>query len=56
VTLLRVVRNNRFHGGKKGRRDYDDNVRTTELLEAALPILRELAQSGGIEADREQKY
>lgn len=56
VTLLRVVRNNLFHGGKKGGRDYDDKARTTELLEAALPILRELAQLAGIEADLEQKY
>lgn len=54
--VLRTVRNNLFHGGKKGGRDYDDVARTTELLEAALPILRELAQLAGLEPDFEQSY
>jgi hypothetical protein len=56
VTMLQRVRNNLFHGGKKGADTWDDPKRTHELLEAARPILDELAQLGGIEADFHQTY
>lgn len=56
VVMLKTVRNNLFHGGKHGSADWDDPQRTRELLEAARPILDELADLAGFAADLHQIY
>lgn len=49
--LLRTVRNNLFHGGKKGGAGWDDPDRIRQLLPLCISILDELAALGGLEAD-----
>ncbi|NIF53318.1 hypothetical protein [Burkholderia sp. Ax-1724] len=56
IRLLKVVRNNLFHGGKHGSEDWDNQERTELLLESGLSILMELAKLSGIEADYERYY
>jgi hypothetical protein len=56
ITMLKAVRNNLFHGGKKGGDTWDDPRRTRELLEVARPILDELAELGGFKTDFHQTY
>lgn len=56
VLMLKTVRNNLFHGGKHGSLDWDDPQRTHQLLAAARPILDELAQLAGLDADYHQIY
>jgi hypothetical protein len=47
VAMLKTVRNNLFHGGKHGSADWDNPKRTGELLDAARPVLDELAELAG---------
>lgn len=56
VAMLKTVRNNIFHGGKHGSANWDDPQRTRELLEAARPLLDDLADLGGFAADFHQIY
>jgi hypothetical protein len=56
VLMLKTVRNNLFHGGKHGSANWDDPARTGELLQAARPILDELAEMAGFAADFHQFY
>lgn len=56
VSMLKTVRNNLFHGGKHGSANWDNPQRTRELLEAARPVLDELANLGGFAADFHQIY
>jgi hypothetical protein len=54
--LLRVVRNNLFHGGKHGARDWDDKQRTESLLRSCLAILQQLVDLSGLAQDYEGFY
>ncbi|MEM5299898.1 hypothetical protein VSR82_37215 [Burkholderia sp. JPY481] len=54
--LLRVVRNNLFHGGKHGARDWDDQQRTESLLRSSLAILQQLVDLSGLAQDYEGFY
>lgn len=56
VVLLKTLRNNLFHGGKHGVRDWDDPPRTAELLKLGRAVLDELAQLAGFEADYKRRY
>lgn len=56
ISLLKVVRNNLFHGGKHGSESWDDRGRTASLLECGRLILNDLARVSGIEADYQQYY
>lgn len=51
IALLKVVRNNLFHGGKHGAKGWDDPVRIRALLTVGLSILNELAFLGKLEMD-----
>lgn len=46
--LLRLVRNNLFHGGRPADAAWDDADRTAALLDAARLTLDDLARSGGL--------
>jgi hypothetical protein len=54
--LLRLVRNNLFHGGKHGDPGWDDPQRTLELLGQCRVVLDELAELGGFTADYQRAY
>lgn len=54
--LLRVVRNNLFHGSKHGAEGWDDPRRTIHLLTLSSSILDELAEFSGLAADFHQTY
>lgn len=56
VALLKTLRNNLFHGGKHGVKDWDDPARTAELLKLGRAALDELAQLAGFEADYQRRY
>lgn len=56
VALLKTLRNNLFHGGKHGVKDWDEPLRTAELLKLGRAVLDELAQLAGLEADYERRY
>ena len=56
TVLLRAVRNNLFHGGKHGLKDWDDPERITYLLDAGIDTLNELAILASIENDFKRKY
>jgi hypothetical protein len=56
VKLVKVVRNNLFHGGKSGAAGWSHAERTEQILSAATCVLHELAALGGIEADFWQRY
>lgn len=56
VRLLKVVRNNLFHGGKSGAAGWSQAERTSDILAAATCVLHELAALGSIEADFWQRY
>ncbi|RXV67947.1 hypothetical protein D1006_22240 [Burkholderia stabilis] len=54
--LLRIVRNNLFHGGKHQARDWDDPKRTESLLLNCLSILTQLADLSELTQDYEGFY
>jgi hypothetical protein len=56
VRLLKVARNNLFHGGKHGGDSWDDPKRTDELLTVGTALLHELAKVGGFEGDFKRYY
>ncbi len=49
--LLRLVRNNLFHGDRRGERDWDDEQWTVRLLDHCQVVLDELAGLGKFKAD-----
>lgn len=51
VRLLKTMRNNLFHGGKKGPEGWSDPKRMKELLTLGKAILDEFAALAGMEAD-----
>ena len=56
VRLLKNVRNNLFHGGKHGVKDWDDPPRTSALLRSSKKVLDELADMAGLAADYRRYY
>lgn len=56
VHLLKIVRNNLFHGGKHGDADWDNPARTMFLVSSGIAILNQLAQLGLFEADYTRLY
>jgi hypothetical protein len=56
VRLLKILRNNLFHGGKHGGAGWDDAARAGELLLVGLSVLNELAEMSSLKADYEQSY
>lgn len=54
--LLRTVRNNLFHGGKKGGAGWDDPNRIRQLLPLCIKVLEELAEYGDVQADYTGNY
>jgi hypothetical protein len=56
VRLLKNVRNNLFHGGKHGVKDWDDPPRTTALLRSGKKVLDELADMAGLAEDYTRYY
>lgn len=54
--LLRLVRNNLFHGGKHGEPGWDDPERTLRLLTQCRVVLDELAALGKFGADYQRAY
>jgi hypothetical protein len=54
--ILRVVRNNLFHGGKHGAKDWDSPERSVKLLNHSLAVLGELAALAKFGADYERHY
>lgn len=54
--LLRLVRNNLFHGGKHGEPGWDDPERTLQLLNQCRVVLDELAALGKFGADYQRAY
>lgn len=56
VRLLKNVRNNLFHGGKHGIKDWDDPPRTIALLRSGKKVLDELADMAGLTADYTRYY
>ena len=55
VCMLRVVRNNLFHGGKHGADGWDDPERTKVLVTVGAQVLDQLAKLG-LEQDYGGKY
>lgn len=49
--LLRLVRNNLFHGGKPADAHWDDAQKVIPLLQTSQTVLEELAVFGGFQAD-----
>lgn len=56
VRMLKVIRNNLFHGGKHGDVDMDNKERNVELLSLGKLVLDQLAYFSGIEADYTRYY
>ena len=56
VLCLKTVRNNLFHGGKHGSKDWDDPQRTQALLVCCIHVLEQLAKLGDLEADFMRHY
>lgn len=56
VRLLKNVRNNLFHGGKHGVKDWDDPPRTRALLGCGKKVLDELVDMAGLHADYTRYY
>ncbi|MEM5403790.1 hypothetical protein [Paraburkholderia unamae] len=54
--VLRVVRNNLFHGGKHGARDWDNPERSMALLNLSLVVLDQLAELAVLGPDYERHY
>lgn len=54
--LLRLVRNNLFHGGKHGDTHWDDPEHTVRLLKQGQAALDELAELGGFGKDYRRSY
>ena len=54
--LLRLVRNNLFHGGRHGDKQWDDPEGTVRLLGQAQLALDELAELGGFGNDYRRSY
>lgn len=54
--LLRLVRNNLFHGGKHGDKHWDDPESTTRLLKQSQVVLDELVELGGFGNDYRRSY
>ncbi len=54
--LLRLVRNNLFHGGKHGERNWDDPETTLRLMQQCRVVLDELAALGGFTNDYQRTY
>ena len=45
------MRNNLFHGGKKGPEGWSEQARIPELLTCGIAIIEELVDLGGLDAD-----
>lgn len=56
IRVLKIVRNNLFHGGKHGVDGWDNVKRTEELLNLGNMVLNELAELAGIEVDFKRYY
>lgn len=56
VRLVKVVRNNLFHGGKHGVKGWDDPKRTQDLLSAGQSVLDQLASLASLQADYTRYY
>jgi hypothetical protein len=56
VQLLKIVRNNLFHGGKHGAEGWDDPPRTEELLRVGRSVFDQLSSTGHFEADYRRYY
>lgn len=56
VTMLRVVRNNLFHGGKHGDVEVDDKERNLDLLVCSKAVLDHLAQLANFAGDYDGYY
>ena len=54
--LLRLLRNNLFHGGKHGDPQWDDPERTVRLLQQGQIVLDELVELGGFGNDYRRSY
>lgn len=54
--LLRLVRNNLFHGGKHGDTHWDNPERTVQLLQQGQIVLDELVELGGFGNDYRRSY
>ena len=56
VEALQVVRNNLFHGGKHGSKEWDNPQRTARLLSLGSTVLDEIAHETGIGPDFRREY
>ena len=56
VRMLTTVRNNLFHGGKRGDTDMDNKSRNLRLLQAGKIILDELADLARFQGDYTRDY
>lgn len=56
VALLKIIRNNLFHGGKHVAGGWDDPKRAEILIGDSLIILRELVELANFSADFDQLY
>jgi hypothetical protein len=54
--LLRLVRNNLFHGGRHGDAHWDIPERTVQLLQQGQIVLDELVELGGFGNDYRRSY
>jgi len=53
VRLLKTMRNNLFHGGKKGPEGWSQPLRMTQLLNCGVVVIEELVILGDLKADYE---
>lgn len=54
--LLKIIRNNLFHGGKHADKGWDDPKRTEVLISDGLIVLNELVELANFLCDFDQKY
>lgn len=51
LLVVKTIRNNLFHGGKAGQKDWDDPIRNLFLLRKGKGVIDELATVAGLESD-----
>ena len=56
VLVLKVIRNNLFHGGKNSQFDWDNPERSAFLIENAISVLGDLASLSELERDYWRNY
>jgi hypothetical protein len=56
VRLIKIVRNNLFHGGKHGHKTWDNPARAQELIDLCIAALEQLAVLSSIDSDYKRYY